>query len=92
MQKLRDAPRVVEAAERAVVEPGVKPIANTNRSVPAVVGEARDKRKGVMLPTRSPLTSNQSLSLSPSLESSSGRLRSSTANPSHSSTVACASA
>jgi hypothetical protein len=55
----------VEAAERAVVESGVEPIANTNRIVPAVVGEARDKRKRVTLPTRSPLTSNQSLSLPP---------------------------
>jgi hypothetical protein len=58
-------PRAVEAAERAVVESGVEPIANTNRIVPAVVGEARDKRKRVTLPTRSPLTSNQSLSLPP---------------------------
>jgi hypothetical protein len=31
----------VEAAERAVVEAGVEPIANTNRIDPAVVGEAR---------------------------------------------------
>jgi hypothetical protein len=45
LQKLRDAPRAVEAAERAVVEPGVESIANINRIVPAVVGEARDKRK-----------------------------------------------
>jgi hypothetical protein len=37
----------VEAAERAIVEPGVKPIANTNRIVPAVVDEARHKRKRV---------------------------------------------
>jgi hypothetical protein len=37
----------VEAAKRAIVEPGVEPIANTNRIVPAVVGEARDKRKRV---------------------------------------------
>jgi hypothetical protein len=37
----------VKAAERAVVEPSVEPIANTNRIVPAVVGEARDKRKRV---------------------------------------------
>jgi hypothetical protein len=44
LQQLRDAPRAVEAAERVVVEPGVEPIANTNRIVPAVVGEARDKR------------------------------------------------
>jgi hypothetical protein len=47
LQKLRDAPRAVEAAERAIVEPGVEPIANTNRIVPAVGGEARDKRKRV---------------------------------------------
>jgi hypothetical protein len=41
LQKLRDAPRVVEAAECAVVEPGVESIANINCIVPAVGGEAR---------------------------------------------------
>ena len=51
-QKLRDAPRAVEAAERAVDEPGVEPIANTNRIVTAVVGEARDKRKRVTFAER----------------------------------------
>ncbi len=61
LHKLRDAPRAVEAAERAVVELDVEPIANTNRIVPAVGGEARDKRTRVTLPTRSPLTSNQSM-------------------------------
>jgi hypothetical protein len=52
---LRDAPAgaarptavIMEAAERAIVEPGVEPIANTNRIVPAVGGEARDSRKRV---------------------------------------------
>jgi hypothetical protein len=66
-------------------KPGVEPIANTNRIVTAVGGEARDKRKRETLPTlptRSPLTSIQSLSLSPSFESTSGLSRSSTANPS----------
>ena len=48
---LCDALRAVEAAERAVVEPGVEPIANISRIVPAVVGEAC-ARNG---------TSNQSL-------------------------------
>jgi hypothetical protein len=90
LQKLRGAPRAVEAADRAVVEPGVEQIANINRIVPAVVGEARDKdkRKRVALPTRSPVA----VVMSPSLESTSGRSRSSTAKPSFSSTVACASA
>jgi hypothetical protein len=55
-------------------KPGVEPIANTNRIVPAVVGEARDKRKRVRLPTRSPFTSIQSLPLSLSLESTAGSL------------------
>jgi hypothetical protein len=40
----------------------------------AVVGEARDKRKRVTLPTRSRLTSIQSLSLTHSLESTVGSL------------------
>jgi hypothetical protein len=84
----------VEAAERAVVEPGIEPIANINRIVPAVVGEARDKRKRVTLPTRSPLTSIQSLSFAAQLGVDVGlRSRSSTAKlSSFGSTVACASA
>jgi hypothetical protein len=90
LQKLRDAPRAVEAAERAVVEAGVEPIANTNRIVPAVVGEARDKRKRVTLRR---FTSNQSLPFATQLRIDVGlRSRSSTANPSYSSTVTCASA
>jgi hypothetical protein len=82
LQTLRDAPRSVEAAERAVVEPGVEPIANTNRCVPAVGGEARDKRKRVTLPTRRRSRRTSRCRLPPSLESTSDRSRSSTANPS----------
>jgi hypothetical protein len=56
----------VEADERAVVESGVEPIANTNRIVPAVVGEARDKRKRVTLPTRRRSRRTSRCRLSPS--------------------------
>jgi hypothetical protein len=73
----------VEAAERAVVEPGVELIANTNRIVPAVVGEACDKRKRVTLPTRRRSRRTSRFGLPLRLESTSGRSRSSTAIPSY---------
>jgi hypothetical protein len=70
----------VEAAERVVVEPGVEPIANTNRIVQAVVGEARDKRQRVTFADgrRSRRTSRCRCRR---LESTSCRSRSSTREP-----------
>jgi hypothetical protein len=59
--------------------------------VPAVVGEARDKRRRVTL-TWSPLTSNQPLPVVAQLGVDVGRSRSSTANPRSAATVARASA
>jgi hypothetical protein len=74
----------VEAAERA----GVEQIANTNRIVPAVVGEACDKRvtfADAVAAHFDPVT----VVCRPACGVD-GRSRSRTANPSYSSTVACA--
>jgi hypothetical protein len=70
-------------------KPGVESIANINRIVPAVIGEARVRqglRRDVADAIAAHVTS-QSLPLPPSFESMSGHSRSSTAHPSHSSTV-----
>ena len=54
---------------------GVEPIANTNRIVPAVVGEARDKRKRVTLPNAVDTHFEAVAVVPPSLESTSGYAR-----------------
>jgi hypothetical protein len=70
-------------------KPGVEPIANINRIVPAIVGEAHARQavaRDVADAIAAHVTS-QSLPLPPSFESMSGHSRSGTAHPSHSSTV-----
>jgi hypothetical protein len=88
---LRDAPAgaarptavIMEAAERAIVEPGVEPIANTNRIVPAVGGEARDKRKrATFADAVAAHVEPVAVVAAQLVESTSDRSRSSTANPS----------
>jgi hypothetical protein len=73
---------------------GVESIANTNRIVPAVGGEARDKRKRVTFADAvAAHVDPVAVVCHPAWSRRSGCLQSSTANPSsNSSTVACASA
>jgi hypothetical protein len=71
---------------------GVEPIANTNRIVPAVGGEARDKRTRVTFADAvAAHVEPVAVDCRPAWSRRSGRSRSSTVNPSFSSTVACAS-
>ncbi len=95
LQKLRDAPRAVEAA-------GFPSALSSSRvssrlQTPTVLSQRsvvkRATSGSALVLTRSRLTSIQSLTFAAQLvESTSGRSQSSTANPSFSSTVACASA